>query len=148
MDSSRFVEEGLEPPGALATVARATSTLAVAARQTLPLLSAGRGDQAWSERGAHQLRRAFERLGPTYVKLAQLVASSPGLFPEVLVSEFRACLDQVPPEPAGVVRRLIAAELGGSVSDLFADFDDRPPSARASSTGGANASRASAPRRA
>jgi ubiquinone biosynthesis protein len=126
MVSSRLVDDGLEPPGALATLRRATTTLVLAARQSLPLVSAGRGDEGWSQRGAHQLRQTFELLGPTYVKLAQLVASSPGLFPEVLVSEFRACLDQVPPEPAEVVRRLIAVELGGSVYDLFADFDDRP----------------------
>lgn len=125
MVSSGFANDGLEPPGAVATAGRAASTLALAARQTFPLLLTDRG-ASWSRRSARQLRQAFERLGPTYVKLAQLVASSPGLFPEVLVSEFRSCLDRVPPEPSAVIRRLIAGELGGSVDDLFADFDDRP----------------------
>src|SRR3546814_18800839 len=62
--------------------------------------------------GANELRRAFEELGPTYVKLAQLIASSPGLFPEVLADEFRACLDEVTPVPTAAVTEVIPAELG------------------------------------
>lgn len=58
---------------------------------------------------ASELRRAFEELGPTYVKLGQLIASSPGLFPEVLAEEFRACLDEVPPVPATAVVDVIRA---------------------------------------
>lgn len=47
--------------------------------------------------GPGRLRHAFEQLGPTYVKLAQLVASSEGVFPEPYCVEFRKCLDRVPP---------------------------------------------------
>jgi predicted unusual protein kinase regulating ubiquinone biosynthesis (AarF/ABC1/UbiB family) len=75
---------------------------------------------------ASELRAAFEELGPTYVKLAQLVASSPGLFPEVLATEFRACLDEVRPVPIDGVRAVIEVELGAPIEELFATFDDRP----------------------
>jgi predicted unusual protein kinase regulating ubiquinone biosynthesis (AarF/ABC1/UbiB family) len=75
---------------------------------------------------ASELRRAFEELGPTYVKLGQLIASSPGLFPEVLAEEFRACLDEVPPVPAGAVVDVIRAELGAAPDRLFAHFDPEP----------------------
>ncbi len=44
------------------------------------------------------LRRSFGDLGPTYVKFGQLIASSPGLFPGFLATEFRQLLDAVPPE--------------------------------------------------
>ena len=37
--------------------------------------------------------------GPTYIKLGQIISSGEGIFPEELVSEFKKCRDQVPPEP-------------------------------------------------
>src|SRR5438105_3156709 len=45
------------------------------------------------------VRRAFEDLGPTYIKLGQIVASSHGLFPRAYVAEFQKCLDRVRPFP-------------------------------------------------
>jgi predicted unusual protein kinase regulating ubiquinone biosynthesis (AarF/ABC1/UbiB family) len=76
--------------------------------------------------GANELRRAFEDLGPTYVKLAQLIASSPGLFPDVLADEFRACLDEVPPVSADDIIDVITSELGGHPDTLFARFERKP----------------------
>jgi predicted unusual protein kinase regulating ubiquinone biosynthesis (AarF/ABC1/UbiB family) len=72
------------------------------------------------------LRRSFTELGPTFIKLGQVVASSPGLFPAVLSEEMRRLLDDVPPEPTRQIRRTIARELGRPVSQLFAWFDDEP----------------------
>ncbi|HEX4979124.1 MAG TPA: AarF/UbiB family protein [Acidimicrobiales bacterium] len=74
-------------------------------------------------------RRSFVDLGPTFVKLGQLIASSPGLFPGTLSEEMRRLLDSVPPEPAHRVRRIIRKELGAPVSELFERFDDRPVAA-------------------
>ena len=61
---------------------------------------------------SRRLRRAFERLGPTYIKLGQILSSGEGLFPEELVAEFRLCRDQVPAEPFAVVRHIVEADLG------------------------------------
>lgn len=72
------------------------------------------------------LRDAFADLGPTYVKLAQLIASSPGLFPEVLAEELRCLLDRVPPVPLTAVRTVVARELGAPPEDVFARFDPVP----------------------
>jgi predicted unusual protein kinase regulating ubiquinone biosynthesis (AarF/ABC1/UbiB family) len=72
------------------------------------------------------LRRSFVELGPTFIKFGQLVASSPGLFPEVLAEEFRSLLDDVPPEPSRRIRRIIERQLGGRVDALFTEFDDEP----------------------
>src|SRR5689334_17995810 len=42
------------------------------------------------------LRLSFEKLGPTYIKLGQLVASGEALFPPSYSNEFQKCLDKVP----------------------------------------------------
>jgi aarF domain-containing kinase len=72
------------------------------------------------------LRGAFEDLGPTYVKLGQLVASSEGLFPERYCLEMRKCLDRVRPFPFEDVRRILREELGRDPDEVFAWLDPKP----------------------
>lgn len=71
-------------------------------------------------------RQVFEDLGPTYIKLGQIIASSPGLFPERYSEEFKKCLDRVPPFPVTTARAIIAESLGQPVDALFGSFDDEP----------------------
>lgn len=75
---------------------------------------------------SRRLRIAAERLGPTYIKLGQIVASGDGIFPAELVAEFKWCRDQVPPEPWPVVEEVIAQELGRPPSEVFASIDFHP----------------------
>jgi ubiquinone biosynthesis protein len=75
---------------------------------------------------SRRLRPAFERLGPTYIKLGQIISSGEGIFPEELVEEFRLLRDRVPPEPFAVVRRTIEEDLGRPLADLFVSFDREP----------------------
>ncbi|CAN5524478.1 hypothetical protein BH20ACT2_BH20ACT2_25800 [soil metagenome] len=90
---------------------------AVARRQPVkPALAAGLVD-------------AMERLGPTFVKLGQLAASSPGLFPAVLSEACRRCLDRVEPVPFAAIREVIEADLGRTLAEVFATFDEEPLSA-------------------
>ncbi len=72
------------------------------------------------------LRSAFEDLGPTYIKLGQLVASSEGLFPERYCVEFRRCLDRVRPFAYEDVRRILRAELERDPEEVFASIDPEP----------------------
>jgi predicted unusual protein kinase regulating ubiquinone biosynthesis (AarF/ABC1/UbiB family) len=72
------------------------------------------------------IRRAFEELGPTYIKLGQLVASSQGLFPERYCLEFRKCLDRVPPFDFSDVERTLKEDLEVSTQTTFASIDARP----------------------
>ncbi len=69
---------------------------------------------------------AFERLGPTYIKLGQILSSGEGIFPEELVAEFQLLRDQVPPEPFSVVRRTVESELGRPIGDVFVSFNSTP----------------------
>jgi ubiquinone biosynthesis protein len=75
---------------------------------------------------SHRLRPAFERLGPTYIKLGQIISAGEGIFPEELVDEFRLLRDRVPPEPFGVVRRTLEEDLGRPLGEVFVSFDRRP----------------------
>ena len=71
-------------------------------------------------------RRVFEELGPTYLKLGQMVASSPGLFPKRYAEEFKRCLDRVPPFSTEEAYRVIEAELGRPPHELFASIEEVP----------------------
>jgi aarF domain-containing kinase len=72
------------------------------------------------------VRQAFELMGPTFVKLGQVVASSPGLFPKRYSDEFQRCLDEVPSFEFAIVRQTIEDELGQSLETLFTSVEDRP----------------------
>jgi predicted unusual protein kinase regulating ubiquinone biosynthesis (AarF/ABC1/UbiB family) len=78
---------------------------------------------------AEGLVRGFERLGPTFVKLGQVVASSPGVFPRWLADACLSCLDEVPHFDTAAVHRVIEADLGHPANALFTSFDDIPLSA-------------------
>jgi ubiquinone biosynthesis protein len=73
-----------------------------------------------------RLRRAFERLGASYIKLGQIVSSGRGLFPDELVAEFERCRDRVAPEPFAAVRAVVEEELGRPLAAVFARFDPAP----------------------
>jgi ubiquinone biosynthesis protein len=77
------------------------------------------------------LRRAAERLGPTYIKLGQIISSGEGLFPSELVEEFTRCRDQVPAEGFDAVRRVVEEELGRPLEEVF-EYFERTPIAAAS----------------
>lgn len=76
--------------------------------------------------GSKGLVDGFELLGPTYVKLGQLIASSPGVFPKSLSDEAMRCLDEVPPFDGATCKELIRRQLGRPVSELFLSFDEEP----------------------
>jgi predicted unusual protein kinase regulating ubiquinone biosynthesis (AarF/ABC1/UbiB family) len=69
------------------------------------------------------------RLGPTYVKLGQIIASSPGLFPEPLARSAQRCLDEVPPFDSRTAREMIRHDLGYAPNVVFKRFDEVPLSA-------------------
>jgi ubiquinone biosynthesis protein len=75
---------------------------------------------------SRRLRLAFQSLGPTYIKLGQILSSGEGVFPSELVSEFRLLRDRVPPESFDTVRAVVECELGGRLEDIFTSFDRRP----------------------
>jgi ubiquinone biosynthesis protein len=78
---------------------------------------------------SHRLRLAFQRLGPTYIKLGQILSSGEGIFPPELVGEFRLLRDRVPAESFDVVRECVEADLGGPLEEIFSEFSPEPVAA-------------------
>lgn len=75
---------------------------------------------------ARGLRRAFEELGPAFVKLGQMVSVRPDVFGPELSFEMERLQDSVAPLPAEAIRAVIEADFGMTPEQLFADFDDEP----------------------
>lgn len=122
----------LPNPRAVETAGRAATTVSIAGRHlaraaVAPILHRGALRRSeWRRSAVRETRRAFGELGPTYVKLGQLIASSPGLFPAVLSDELRSMLDQVPQAPLRDIDHVITRELGAPPADVFATFDAEP----------------------
>jgi ubiquinone biosynthesis protein len=77
---------------------------------------------------ARRVRRAFERLGPTFVKVGQLMASSPGSVPKAWVDEMAHCRDEVPAARWKAISQLLADEMGER-RDQLAEIDPEPVAA-------------------
>ena len=75
---------------------------------------------------ARTLRRLFEELGATYIKLGQFVASSPTLFPAEYVLEFQSCLDRSPTVSYSTIRKIIQDDLKRPVSTVYSFIDPVP----------------------
>ena len=73
-----------------------------------------------------RLRPAFEKLGCTFIKLGQLIASAEGIVPPAWTRSFRDLHDGVRPESFRHVRKVVEAELGRSMDDVFARFERTP----------------------
>jgi len=82
-----------------------------------------RGGSASKADLSRRIRVAMERLGPTYIKLAQILSAGEGLFPAELTDEMKHCRDRVTPEPFEVVLSTLRRELGREPGEVFAEID-------------------------
>lgn len=76
-----------------------------------------------------RLRVAFEELGPSFIKLAQVLSSRPDLITAQFADEFKKLQDEVPPFPASEARRIIEEEFKRPLDNTFLQFDERPRAA-------------------
>ncbi|KAL2897949.1 hypothetical protein RDABS01_039731, partial [Bienertia sinuspersici] len=72
------------------------------------------------------LRKLFERLGATYVKLGQFIASAPTLFPPQYVEEFQKCFDRAPPVPFEEIKAILNQELKRPIDSVYEYVDPTP----------------------
>lgn len=78
------------------------------------------------EAAAVHLRHALERLGPTFIKLGQLLSLRPDLVPAEFCKELEKLQDTVPPVPFQKVKETIEQELGKPLSALFRSVEQKP----------------------
>jgi aarF domain-containing kinase len=71
-------------------------------------------------------RDTVQALGSTYIKLGQLIASSPSLFPHEYVQAFQSCLDQTTPLPYSTIEKVLIGEFGPTLSRYFREIDPKP----------------------
>lgn len=75
---------------------------------------------------AARFRDLLAELGPTYVKLGQVLSSRPDLLPAAWIDELRTLQDRVPPVPLAAIRAQIEDSLGKPVEQLFASIEEEP----------------------
>jgi ubiquinone biosynthesis protein len=78
-----------------------------------------------SQRGQH-LREMLDELGPTFVKFGQLLSTRPDVLPPDIINELRGLQDDVRPFPIADVEKVIEEDLGLTIGQLFAEFDEKP----------------------
>ena len=83
-------------------------------------------EEATSPTTASRVARALEELGPTYIKLGQVLGSRTDLLPPDFIEEFHKLQDHVIPFPTSEARAAIEKELGGPVEQFFDAFGPEP----------------------
>jgi ubiquinone biosynthesis protein len=73
-----------------------------------------------------RIRLALTELGPTFIKLGQLLSTRPDIVGVKVADELGQLQAAVPADPPDVVRETMASELGQPVEELFAEFNDVP----------------------
>jgi ubiquinone biosynthesis protein len=75
---------------------------------------------------AVQLRRRLELLGPTYIKLGQILSLREDILPTDVTDELKGLLSRLPAAPIGVMQDLVERDLGRPVEEVFVWIDPEP----------------------
>ncbi len=78
---------------------------------------------------AERLREALETLGPTFIKLGQMLSTRRDLLPEHITQELAKLQDAVPPFPSQIARQIIETALNAPLNTLFSRFEEQPAAA-------------------
>ncbi|HOD75225.1 MAG TPA: AarF/UbiB family protein [Syntrophorhabdaceae bacterium] len=76
-----------------------------------------------------RLRLVFEELGPTFIKLGQILSSRPDILPPDYIKELSKLQDDVPPFPFEEARTLLETQLRHPLRELFSSFEEKPVAA-------------------
>ncbi|MDJ0882837.1 MAG: AarF/UbiB family protein [Desulfobacterales bacterium] len=92
----------------------------------LQMISRNRRERLEKLSRPERVRLALEELGPTYVKLGQVLSTRPDLIPVDFITELTKLQDKVPPFDTKEVERIVSQELGAAPDEVFATFERTP----------------------
>lgn len=75
---------------------------------------------------AERIRLWLDELGPTFVKLGQILSTRPDLIPHDVIVELKKLQDEVEPVPFDAIRPQVEAELGAPIEERFSRFEETP----------------------
>ncbi|WP_458406464.1 ABC1 kinase family protein [Methanobrevibacter sp.] len=78
------------------------------------------------ELDASGLRKAFEELGPAYVKLGQILCTRPDLVGNEIADELKNLRDNTPVTPFEEIKEVIETELGQPLEEVYSEFEEEP----------------------
>jgi ubiquinone biosynthesis protein len=92
----------------------------------LQMVSRKRREKIETLSRAERVRMALEELGPTFVKMGQILSTRPDLLPVQFITELGKLQDHVPPFAYDQVKEIIETELGAPIEEIFKDFKETP----------------------
>ena len=95
----------------------------------MQMVSKKRREQVDSLTREERIRMVLEDLGPTFVKLGQIMSTRPDLVPVSLIHELSKLQDDVPPFSTSQAKAIIESELSVAVPDVFERFESVPHAA-------------------
>ncbi|HVU00810.1 MAG TPA: AarF/UbiB family protein [Polyangiaceae bacterium] len=84
--------------------------------------NAAEAQGAWATR----IRMALEELGPSFVKLGQIVSTRADVLPPELIAELVKLQDSVPPVPFSAIKEQVEQSLGAELGEIYTQFDEAP----------------------
>lgn len=78
------------------------------------------------QKNPEQVKKAFEELGPTFIKIGQMLSVREDLLSSTFTQTFKTLQDSVPSDTFSTVKKTIETELSLSLSDIFDDFSKSP----------------------
>mgnify|MGYP002632861815 FL=1 len=106
----------------------------VVTNSTLRNFVSEKGRISWKRQGQpvfkytrwERIRMVCGELGPTFIKLAQVLSNRPDMLPAPLITELEKLQDNVPPVPFEQIKATIESETGKKLEDVFQTFNEKP----------------------
>jgi len=93
---------------------------------SLPRRLLRRGQTSATLSAPERVRLVIEELGPTFIKLGQILSTRPDLIPPTYIYELAKLQDTVPAAPWDSIKERVESELDGTLEEIFASFDTEP----------------------
>ncbi|MFC5714273.1 ABC1 kinase family protein [Thalassorhabdus alkalitolerans] len=73
-----------------------------------------------------RIRHVVEELGPTFIKLGQMISTRKDIFPPSIIQELEKLQDDVPPFPFEKAKKMIEEDMDTSIDEVFSEISEKP----------------------